>query len=191
MDYYLKPMNCPMHNLIFRARRPLLPRAAAAALRVRHRLPLREVRRDPRHDPRPRIRAGRRAHLLHPEQSAGEIEHLLDFVLGAAARLRPRRLLPRAVHPRRPKPDKFVGADEDWEEATKARSRRSATESGLELVPDPGGAAYYGPKVSVQARDAIGRTWQMSTIQYDFNQPRPSGSTSQYVAVRRQRASSR
>ncbi|HEX2773957.1 MAG TPA: threonine--tRNA ligase, partial [Micromonosporaceae bacterium] len=63
-----------------------------------------------------------------------------------------------------------IGSDEDWEEAT-AALRSAADESGLDLVPDPGGAAFYGPKISVQARDAIGRTWQMSTIQYDFNQP--------------------
>ena len=68
------------------------------------------------------------------------------------------------------KPDKFVGSEEDWEVATKVLED-VAIASGLELVPDPGGAAFYGPKISVQARDAIGRTWQMSTIQYDFNQP--------------------
>ena len=67
-------------------------------------------------------------------------------------------------------PDKFVGSDEDWEVATETLAEVAA-ESGLELVPDPGGAAFYGPKISVQARDAIGRTWQMSTIQFDFNQP--------------------
>ena len=68
--------------------------------------------------------------------------------------------------------DKFIGEDEDWEEATAALERGRAIASGLELVPDPGGAAFYGPKISVQARDAIGRTWQMSTIQVDFNQPK-------------------
>ena len=68
-------------------------------------------------------------------------------------------------------PEKSIGSDEDWEEATEAL-RSAAEESGLELVPDPGGAAFYGPKISVQARDAIGRTWQMSTIQLDFNLPR-------------------
>jgi threonyl-tRNA synthetase len=67
-------------------------------------------------------------------------------------------------------PEKFVGDDEAWEEATEAL-RRAAGESGLDLVPDPGGAAFYGPKISVQAKDAIGRTWQMSTIQVDFNLP--------------------
>ncbi len=68
------------------------------------------------------------------------------------------------------KSTKFIGSDEQWEVGTKILED-VATASGLELVPDPGGAAFYGPKISVQARDAIGRTWQMSTIQYDFNQP--------------------
>ena len=72
------------------------------------------------------------------------------------------------------KPDKFVGSDEEWKVATKVLED-VAVETGLELVPDPGGAAFYGPKISVQARDAIGRTWQMSTIQYDFNQPKGFG----------------
>jgi threonyl-tRNA synthetase len=71
---------------------------------------------------------------------------------------------------RDPQSDKFIGSDEQWTVATKALED-VAIESGLELVPDPGGAAFYGPKISVQARDAIGRTWQMGTIQYDFNQP--------------------
>ncbi|MGO4423089.1 His/Gly/Thr/Pro-type tRNA ligase C-terminal domain-containing protein, partial [Streptomyces sp. MCAF7] len=66
--------------------------------------------------------------------------------------------------------DKFIGSDEQWAEATDLL-RQAAEKQGLELVMDPGGAAYYGPKISVQAKDAIGRTWQMSTIQVDFNQP--------------------
>jgi threonyl-tRNA synthetase len=72
------------------------------------------------------------------------------------------------------KPDKFVGSDEDWAVATQVLED-VARKTGLELVDDPGGAAFYGPKISVQARDAIGRTWQMSTIQYDFNQPKGFG----------------
>ena len=68
--------------------------------------------------------------------------------------------------------DKFIGTDEQWEEAT-AVLEQVAKETGLELVPDPGGAAFYGPKISVQAKDAIGRTWQMSTVQYDFNPAEP------------------
>jgi threonyl-tRNA synthetase len=71
---------------------------------------------------------------------------------------------------RDPDSDKFIGSDEEWATAT-AILEQVATDSGLSLVLDPGGAAFYGPKISVQARDAIGRTWQMSTIQYDFNQP--------------------
>src|SRR6201999_2352015 len=67
--------------------------------------------------------------------------------------------------------DKFIGGDQEWEEATETL-RQAAEDSGLDLVPDPGGAPFYGPKTSVQARDAIGRTWQMSTIQLDFNQPK-------------------
>ncbi|HYY82312.1 MAG TPA: aminoacyl--tRNA ligase-related protein, partial [Actinomycetes bacterium] len=69
---------------------------------------------------------------------------------------------------------KFIGSDEDWAAAT-AAPQAAADESGLQLVPDPGGAAFYGPKISVQAKDAIGRTWQLSTIQVDFNQPKRFG----------------
>ena len=89
--------------------------------------------------------------------------------------------------------DKFVGSDEDWEEATARCWSEVASESGLELVADPGGAAFYGPKISVQARDALGRTWQMSTIQFDFNQPdrfdldysAPDGTRQQPVMIHR------
>ena len=115
------------------------------------------------------------------EQAPDEIEHAADLRARPAARLRPRRLLPRAVDPDDDS-DKFIGTDEDWAEATR-RARGGRAESGLELVPDPGGAAFYGPKISVQARDAIGRTWQMSTIQYDFNQPERFGL--EYQARRR------
>ena len=84
--------------------------------------------------------------------------------------------------------DKFIGSDEEWAVAT-AVLEDAAKETGLELVPDPGGAAFYGPKISVQARDAIGRTWQMSTIQYDFNQPARFGL--EFSVGRRQPRSSR
>ena len=80
---------------------------------------------------------------------------------------------------RDPESDKFIGSNEQWEAAT-AVLEAAAMETGLDLVPDPGGAAFYGPKISVQARDAIGRTWQMSTIQYDFNQP--EGFELEYIA---------
>jgi threonyl-tRNA synthetase len=107
-----------------------------------------------------------------PEQAPGEIRHLLAFVLGL---LRDfglddyyLELSTRGDDP--DKQDKFIGSDEQWAVATQVLEE-AARETGLELVPDPGGAAFYGPKISVQSRDAIGRTWQMSTIQYDFNQP--------------------
>jgi threonyl-tRNA synthetase len=103
------------------------------------------------------------------EQAPAEITHLLHFVLGL---LRDFGLddYYLELSTRDDSKDKFIGSDEEWELATRVL-REAAEETGLELVPDPGGAAYYGPKISVQARDAIGRTWQMSTIQYDFNQP--------------------
>ena len=106
-----------------------------------------------------------------PEQAPAEIKHLLDFCLGLFRDFGLDDFYLELSTRDDSKPDKFVGSDEDWAVATKVLED-VATESGLELVPDPGGAAYYGPKISVQARDAIGRTWQMSTIQYDFNQPR-------------------
>jgi threonyl-tRNA synthetase len=103
------------------------------------------------------------------EQMPGELSSLLDFVLNL---LRDFGLddfyLELSTRDDSPK---FVGEPQEWEEATQAL-RTAAEASGLELVPDPGGAAYYGPKISVQARDAIGRTWQMSTIQVDFQQPK-------------------
>jgi threonyl-tRNA synthetase len=104
------------------------------------------------------------------EQAPGEIKHLLDFCLGLFRDFGLDDYYLELSTRDDSKPDKFVGSDEQWAEAT-AVLERVGTESGLELVPDPGGAAYYGPKISVQCRDAIGRTWQMSTIQYDFNQP--------------------
>jgi threonyl-tRNA synthetase len=104
-----------------------------------------------------------------PEQAPEEIQHLLRFVLSL---LRDFGLTDfyLELSTRDPDSDKFIGSDEEWETATKVLED-AALGTGLELVPDPGGAAFYGPKISVQARDAIGRTWQMSTIQYDFNQP--------------------
>jgi threonyl-tRNA synthetase len=103
------------------------------------------------------------------DQAPGEIQHLLSFILGLLKVFGLDDFY-LELSTRDPGSDKFIGSDEQWEEATKILSD-AATDTGLELVPDPGGAAYYGPKISVQARDAIGRTWQMSTIQYDFNQP--------------------
>src|SRR5262249_44741996 len=106
------------------------------------------------------------------EQRDGELQKLLHFVLDL---LRDYGLDDFYLElSTRDDSDKFIGDPADGAEATEAL-RQAAEESGLELVPDPGGAAFYGPKISVQARDAIGRTWQMSTIQLDFNQPRRFG----------------
>jgi threonyl-tRNA synthetase len=103
------------------------------------------------------------------EQMPGELRTLLSFVLDL---LRDYGLEDFYLElSTRDESDKFIGSHEEWEEAT-GILRDAAEASGLELVPDPGGAAFYGPKISVQARDAIGRSWQMSTIQLDFNQPR-------------------
>ncbi|MEP6851409.1 MAG: threonine--tRNA ligase [bacterium] len=171
-DYYLKAMNCPMHNLIFRARG-----------RSYRELPLRlfEFGTVYRYEKSGVVHGLTRvrgltmddAHIYcTKEQMPGELAALLRFVLDL---LRDYGLddfyLELSTRDDSPK---FIGADDEWEEATETL-RRAAEESGLELVPDPGGAAYYGPKISVQARDAIGRTWQMSTIQVDFNQPRRFG----------------
>ncbi|GAB3141156.1 threonine--tRNA ligase [Micromonospora sonneratiae] len=167
--YYLKAMNCPMHNLIYRARGrsyrdlPLRLFEFGSVYRfeksgVVHGLTrVRGFAQDDSHS------------YVTPEQAPGEIRHLLNFILGL---LRDFGLDDFYIElsTRDPKSDKFIGSDEEWENATRVLEE-VALETGLELVADPGGAAYYGPKISVQARDAIGRTWQMSTIQYDFNQP--------------------
>jgi threonyl-tRNA synthetase len=167
--YFLKAMNCPMHNLIFRSRGrsyrelPLRFFEFGSVYRyeksgVVHGLTrVRGLTQDDSHS------------YVTPEQAPGEIRHLLAFVLGL---LRDFGLddYYLELSTRDESKDKFIGSDDEWELAT-AVLREAAEETGLELVPDPGGAAYYGPKISVQARDAIGRTWQMSTIQYDFNQP--------------------
>ena len=167
-DYYLKAMNCPMHNLIFRSRgrsyRELPLRLFEFGTVYRYEKSgvvhgLTRVRGMTQDD----------SHIYcTKEQMPGELAGLLDFVLDL---LRDFGLSDFYLElSTRDESDKFIGADEDWAEAT-AALEHAAAESGLELVPDPGGAAFYGPKISVQARDAIGRTWQMSTIQVDFNQP--------------------
>jgi threonyl-tRNA synthetase len=167
--YYLKAMNCPMHNLIYRSRgrsyRELPMRLFEFGTVYRfeksgvvHGLTrVRGLTQDDSHS------------YCTPEQAGAEIRHLLNFVLSL---LRDFGLddFYLELSTRDDSKDKFIGSDEDWEVATRILED-AAIESGLALVPDPGGAAYYGPKISVQARDAIGRTWQMSTIQYDFNQP--------------------
>jgi threonyl-tRNA synthetase len=179
-DYYLKAMNCPMHNLIFRSRGrsyrelPLRFFEFGSVYRyeksgVVHGLTrVRGMTQDDSHS------------YVTPEQAPAEITHLLRFVLGLLADFGLDDYYLELSTRDYSKPDKFVGSDDDWAVATQVLEE-AAKETGLELVPDPGGAAFYGPKVSVQARDAIGRTWQMSTIQYDFNQP--AGFGLEYVAA--------
>ncbi|GAA1809087.1 threonine--tRNA ligase [Nocardioides hankookensis] len=181
MDYRLKAMNCPMHNLIFRSRQ-----------RSYRELPLRlfEFGSVYRHEKSGVIHGLTRVRgfaqddshsYVTKEQAPDEIRHLLDFCLGLFRDFGLDDFYLELSTRDDSKPDKFIGSDEDWEIATKVLED-VCIESGLELVPDPGGAAYYGPKVSVQARDAIGRTWQMSTIQYDFNQPSTDRFNLEYVA---------
>ena len=166
-DYYLKPMNCPFHNLIFQSRG-----------RSYRELPLRlfefgSVYRYERSGvvhglTRVRGMTQDDAHIYCTrDQMQGELKNLLTFVLDL---LRDYGLDDFYLELSTRNPEKSIGSDAEWEEAT-AALEEAATSSGLELVPDPGGAAFYGPKISVQARDAIGRTWQMSTIQVDFQLP--------------------
>ena len=166
-NYYLKPMNCPMHILIYRARG-----------RSYRELPLRmfEFGTVYRYEKSGVIHGLTRvrgmtqddAHIFTTiDDMRDELRKLLTFVLDL---LRDFGLDDFYLELSTKNPDKYVGDDEVWETAT-ATLAEVAAESGLELVPDPGGAAFYGPKISVQARDAIGRTWQMSTIQVDFNLP--------------------
>ena len=166
-DYYLKPMNCPMHNLIFRSRG-----------RSYRELPLRmfEFGSVYRYEKSGVIHGLTRvrgmtqddAHIYCTrEQMAGELTSLLTFVLDL---LKDYGLDDFYLELSTRNPEKSVGSDDAWEEAT-ATLAQVAAESGLDLVPDPGGAAFYGPKISVQVKDALGRHWQMSTIQLDFNLP--------------------
>ena len=166
-DYYLKPMNCPFHNLIFKARgrsyRELPLRLAEFGTVYRYEKSgtlqgLTRVRGLTQDD----------AHIyVTPDQVKGEIASQLEFVFET---LRGYGLDDFYLELSTRNPEKSFGSDEAWDEAT-TTLREVAEESGLELVSDPGGAAFYGPKISVQARDAIGRTWQLSTVQLDFNQP--------------------
>ena len=166
-DYYLKPMNCPFHNLIFRSRsrsyRELPLRLAEFGTVYRYEKSgtlsgLTRVRGLTQDD----------AHIyVTDEQVKGEIKTQLEFVFET---LRAYGLNDFYLELSTRDPEKSVGTEEQWAEAEQTL-REVGEESGLELVADPGGAAFYGPKISVQARDAIGRTWQLSTVQLDFNQP--------------------
>jgi threonyl-tRNA synthetase len=171
--YQLKAMSCPMHNLIFKSRGrsyrelPLRLFEFGGVYRfeksgVVHGLTrVRGMTQDDSHS------------YVTPEQAPAEIKHLLDFCLSLFRDFGLEDFYIE-LSTRDADSDKFIGTQEQWAEAT-AILERVATESGLDLVPDPGGAAFYGPKISVQAKDAIGRTWQLSTIQYDFNQPERFG----------------
>jgi len=166
-QYYMKPMNCPFHNLIYRSRG-----------RSYRELPLRlfEFGTVYRYEKSGVLHGITRArgftqddaHIYcTKEQMVGELDSLLTFVLNL---LRDYGLNDFYLELSTKNPEKFVGEDSDWAEATEAL-RKAATAQKLELVLDEGGAAFYGPKISVQAKDAIGRTWQMSTIQVDFQLP--------------------
>ena len=188
-DYYLKPMNCPMHNLIFGARG-----------RSYRELPLRlfEFGTVYRYEKSGVVQGLTRArgftqddaHIYCTrEQMADELDRLLSFVLDL---LRDYGLSEFYLELSTRNPDKSVGSDEAWIQAT-ATLQEAAAKQGLDLVLDEGGAAFYGPKISVQAKDAIGRTWQMSTIQVDFQLPRlfdleyqgPDGERHQPVMIHR------
>ena len=166
-QYYMKPMNCPFHNLIYKSRG-----------RSYRELPLRlfEFGTVYRYEKSGVLHGITRArgftqddaHIFcTKEQMVGELDSLLTFVLNL---LRDYGLNDFYLELSTKNPEKFVGEESDWTEATEAL-RKAATAQNLELVLDEGGAAFYGPKISVQAKDAIGRTWQMSTIQVDFQLP--------------------
>ncbi|VEP38624.1 MULTISPECIES: threonine--tRNA ligase [Tessaracoccus] len=170
--YRLKAMNCPMHNLIFSSRGrsyrelPLRFFEFGTVYRdeksgvVQGLTRVRSITQDDSHS------------YCAKEQAPDEVRHLLRFILSLLTDfgLTDVALEVSTRDEDGRKADKFIGSDEQWAEAT-AILEAIAHESGLPVVADPGGAAYYGPKISIQAKDAIGRTWQMSTIQYDFNQP--------------------
>ncbi|MFJ4714713.1 threonine--tRNA ligase [Streptomyces sp. NPDC088785] len=171
-NYRLKAMNCPMHNLIFKSRG-----------RSYRELPLRlfEFGTVYRYEKSGVVHGLTRSrgftqddsHIYCTKEQMGEeLDKLLTFVLDL---LRDYGLTEFELElSTRDDSDKFIGSDEDWAEATEAL-REAAEKQGLPLVADPGGAAYYGPKISVQVKDAIGRSWQMSTLQVDFNQPKRFG----------------
>ena len=188
-DYYLKPMNCPMHHLIYRSRG-----------RSYRELPLRlfEFGSVYRYEKSgvvhglTRVRGMTQddAHIYCTrEQMRDELTSLLRFVLDLLADY---GLNDFYLELSTKDPEKYSGSDEMWDEATDVL-REVAEASGLHFVPDPGGAAFYGPKISVQVKDALGRSWQMSTIQLDFNMPdrfeleytAPDGSRQRPVLIHR------
>ena len=165
--YYMKPMNCPFHNLIY-----------LSSPKSYRDLPLRlfEFGTVYRYEKSGVIHGITRArgftqddaHIYCTKaQMADELDNLLTFVLNL---LRDYGLTDFYLELSTKNPAKSIGSEKDWDEATESL-RKAALKQKLELVLDPGGAAFYGPKISVQAKDAIGRTWQMSTIQVDFQLP--------------------
>ncbi|PAT09292.1 threonine--tRNA ligase [Corynebacterium hadale] len=167
VDYYVKPMNCPMHNLIFDSRG-----------RSYRELPLRlfEFGTVYRYEKSGVVHGLTRArgftqddaHIYCTEdQLEEELTSVLEFIISL---LKDYGLDDFYLELSTKDPEKYIGDDDIWDRSTNIL-RSVAEKSGLELVPDPAGAAFYGPKISVQARDAIGRTWQMSTVQLDFNLP--------------------
>ncbi len=171
--YYVKPLNCPFHILVFNARG-----------RSYRELPLRlfEFGTVYRYEKSGVVHGLTRvrgltmddAHIFCTREQAGaEIKSLLSFVLDLLGDYGLSDFY-LELSTRDDAKEKFVGTDADWAHATEAL-REAAEESGLDLVADPGGAAFYGPKISVQARDAIGRSWQLSTIQLDYNMPKRFG----------------
>ena len=191
--YRLKAMNCPMHNLIFSSRGrsyrelPLRLFEFGTVYRneksgvVQGLTRVRSITQDDSHS------------YCTPEQAPDEVRHLLNFAVSLFQDFGMGDNLTLEVSTRDEdgkKKDKFIGSDEQWEAAT-AVLQKIADESGMKVVADPGGAAYYGPKISFQMKDAIGRSWQMATIQYDFNQPErfgleytaPDGSHQQPVMI--------
>jgi len=190
-DYYLKPMNCPFHCLIYKSQSrsyrdlPLRMFEFGTVYRYEKSGVLHGIT-------RARGFTQDDAHLYVARESIGvELTNVLNFVLDL---LRDYGLTDFYIElsTKEEGNPKFVGSDEIWVEATETLAQ-IAKDSGLELVPDPGGAAFYGPKISVQAKDAIGRTWQMSTIQLDFNLPErfeleytaPDGSKQRPVMIHR------
>ncbi|MGO1401277.1 MAG: threonine--tRNA ligase [Flaviflexus sp.] len=188
-DYYLKPMNCPMHNLIFRSRG-----------RSYRELPLRlfEFGTVYRYEKSGVVHGLTRArgftqddaHIYTTrEQMKEELARLLTFVLDL---LKDYGMDDFYLELSTRDPEKSVGDEQTWEEATRTLAE-VAHDTGLQLVDDPGGAAFYGPKISVQAKDALGRTWQLSTIQLDFFEPdlfeleytAPDGSRQRPVMIHR------
>src|SRR5690349_19730584 len=178
--YQLKAMSCPLHNLIYQSRgrsyRELPLRMFEFGNVYRYEKSgvvggltrVRGMTQDDSHS------------YVTPEQAGDEVKKLLEFCLGLFRDFGLEDFfLELSTRDDRNK-EKFQGSDDDWEKAT-AALQKVADESGLDLVPDPGGAAFYGPKISIQAKDAIGRTWQLSTVQYDFGQP--AGFGLEYVAA--------